>query len=96
MPSSLVVAHSSLTGSHATPVTDALCDRDKVRYACVGTSNVPMLPVDVAATIWRPSEDTHADVTGASCSASRKKSEKSVGQTRGAAGSRPVVVAAVI
>ena len=45
-------------------------------------SRTPRLPVLVDAHTCRPSELTEHDVTADSCSASRKKSEKSVGHTR--------------
>ena len=84
VPSSEHVAISSRpgSGSKATPVTAPACERSSVRYACEGMSMTPRLPVLVAAATCRPSAETEHEVTADSCSASRKKSEKSVGHTR--------------
>ena len=84
VPSAEHVAISSRSGSgsNATPVTAPACERSSVRYACEGISRTPRLPVLVDAATCRPSAETEHEVTADSCSASRKKSEKSTGHTR--------------
>ena len=70
------------SASEATAATTPACDRESVSYLCVTTSRTPSDPTAVVARTRAPSAEADAEVTADSCSASRKKSEKSSGQTR--------------
>ena len=82
VPSEDAVANSGASASEATAATTPACDRESVSYLCVTTSRTPSDPTAVVARTRAPSAEADAEVTADSCSASRKKSEKSSGQTR--------------